>query len=240
MNKKRILFATIIFFLSVLQCRAIAETAANYMGDFCKHSNVDMEKCNIEKYEEIKLREFNGLVKRRGVILEFKLNNNQTARIKNETLLKDHSNANTMVEHHFVGYNKKVDCYIVANSYYEGGDFTLVSRKNGKKFHLQDYPNVSPDGRRIATVDMYDAYSNNELQIFNISDNGLNREFSLKPDEYWASGDVEWIDGDRIRVKKEVAENQTTRNCKYVFQYFYLVKTQNGWAIDKTKKRVEY
>jgi hypothetical protein len=235
MNKKRMLLIMVIFFLYILPCKSFGETANNYLTDFCKRRNMPNEKCNINKYEEVKIKECNDFVQRKGPALKFRLNNSQTINIKNVMLLEDQSNSSAMVEHYFIGYNKIIDYYIMANCYYEGGDFTLISRKNGKKYDIQDYPNFSPDNRRIVTIDMYDAYSNNELQILNISDNGLTKEFSLKPDEYWASGDVEWIDKDRIRVKKEVAENQTTRNPKYVFEYFYLVKTQKGWAIDKAR-----
>ncbi len=198
----------------------------------CKR-NTESERC-VRIIEQEKIEGSGGLVTRKGNTLEFKLKTGHDLRLPDVDLLEDQSNANSFVKYYFESYDNRIDHFIVRNSYFEGESFSVINRSNGVVYTLDAFPNVSPDNRRICTVDICDFMCKNELKIFTVSNRGITLEYSLHPEEYWASGDARWIDARTIQVRKEIAAKlPNSDDPDFVFKTFSLVLTPKGWKIQE-------
>lgn len=76
----------------------------------------------------------------------------------------------------------------------DGGNasFVILQRTNGRRFELPAEPKVSPDRARIATADFCASSCGNELAIWRVTKEGVQKELSWKPAEAWADAGVAW------------------------------------------------
>ena len=76
----------------------------------------------------------------------------------------------------------------------DGGNasFVVLQRTNGQRFDLPAEPKVSPDRARIATADFCASNCINELAIWRVTKDGIQKELSWKPPQPWTDAGVEW------------------------------------------------
>jgi hypothetical protein len=79
--------------------------------------------------------------------------------------------------------------------------FTLLQRANGRKVELPGEPVLAPDRQRIATADFCAEHCVNELAVWRVTREGVNRELVWKPAAAWAYATATWKDSDTIRVE---------------------------------------
>lgn len=79
--------------------------------------------------------------------------------------------------------------------------FVVLQRTNGRRFDLPAEPKVSPDRQRIATADFCAANCVNELAIWRVTKDGVQKELSWKPAEAWDDAGVAWKDAGVVAVE---------------------------------------
>jgi hypothetical protein len=70
--------------------------------------------------------------------------------------------------------------------------FIALQRTNGRRVDLPAEPKVSPDRTRLATADFCASNCVNELAIWRVSKDGVQKELFWKPDAAWDDAGVTW------------------------------------------------
>ena len=85
----------------------------------------------------------------------------------------------------------------------DGGNvsFAVLQRTNGRRFDLPAEPKVSPDRARIATADFCASNCENELTIWRVTKDGIQKELSWKPAQAWKDAGVEWKSASTVVVE---------------------------------------
>ena len=78
--------------------------------------------------------------------------------------------------------------------------FVVLQRTNGRRFDLPAEPKVSPDRQRIATADFCASNCVNELAIWRVTKDGVQKELSWKPADAWVDAGVAWKDAGIVVV----------------------------------------
>jgi hypothetical protein len=85
----------------------------------------------------------------------------------------------------------------------DGGDssFILLQRINGRRVDLPAEPKVSPDRARLATADFCASNCVNELAIWRVTKEGVQKELAWKPAQAWDDAGVSWRNADTVVVE---------------------------------------
>jgi len=112
--------------------------------------------------------------------------------------------------YNFEHYFASIDYYLLHVQYGEGNGWMLVNRKNGFKKNIIGEPYISPDGKRILTVnsDLIAGYSENGIELFSISGDTLKTEFQLDVDSWGATG-AKWLSDKKVIIEKEYFNSET-------------------------------
>ncbi|MEJ2184788.1 MAG: hypothetical protein P8Z36_02515 [Gemmatimonadota bacterium] len=129
--------------------------------------------------------------------------------------------------HTYRAYYPAIGYYLVAHYMYEGGQYLLVNRRNGRRQAVFGVPVLSPDSQRlaVANADLEAQYTPNVLQVWHVEPDGLRLEWQVRPDD-WGAENPQWIAADtlaftRIRLCDNVPCDQPAR----------LVRTEEGWRV---------
>lgn len=89
----------------------------------------------------------------------------------------------------------------------DGGSasFVLLQRTNGRRIVLPAEPKLSPDRARLATADFCASGCINELAIWRVTRDGVQKETSWKPGEAWDDAGVTWKDGGIVVIEYTAA-----------------------------------
>ena len=85
----------------------------------------------------------------------------------------------------------------------DGGNasFIALQRANGRRIDLPTEPKVSPDRTRLATADFCASHCVNELAIWRVTKEGVQKELAWKPAETWDDAGVAWKDAGTVVVE---------------------------------------
>ena len=85
----------------------------------------------------------------------------------------------------------------------DGGNasFIALQRANGRRIDLPAEPKVSPDRTRLATADFCASHCVNELAIWRVTKEGVQKELAWKPAETWDDAGVAWKDAGTVVVE---------------------------------------
>jgi hypothetical protein len=85
----------------------------------------------------------------------------------------------------------------------DGGNasFIALQRTNGRRIDLPAEPKVSPDRTRLATADFCASHCVNELAIWRVTKEGVQKELAWKPAETWDDAGVAWKDAGTVVVE---------------------------------------
>lgn len=85
----------------------------------------------------------------------------------------------------------------------DGGNasFIALQRTNGRRIDLPAEPKVSPDRARLATADFCASNCVNELAIWRVTKDGVQKELWWKPAEAWDDAGVRWKDPGTVVVE---------------------------------------
>jgi hypothetical protein len=85
----------------------------------------------------------------------------------------------------------------------DGGNasFIALQRANGRHVDLPAEPKISPDRARLATADFCASNCVNELAIWRVKKDGVQKELTWKPTQAWDDAGVSWKDSDTVVVE---------------------------------------
>jgi hypothetical protein len=131
---------------------------------------------------------------RKGKILSVKIKEDEILEFVNKSLAGDASEF-----YFYIDYIEEIKLHMIHLSKYEGGVYLGIHHPTGQRIQLVDFPEVSPDGKRIATS--YHCpemnYCKNGVQIFSVSEKGLERELELTE---WKGSDPVWLGNNEISL----------------------------------------
>lgn len=89
----------------------------------------------------------------------------------------------------------------------DGGNasFIALQRTNGRRIDLPAEPKVSPDRMHLATADFCASNCVNELAIWRVSKDGVQKELWWKPAQAWDDAGVTWKDPGTVVVEYTAA-----------------------------------
>jgi hypothetical protein len=79
--------------------------------------------------------------------------------------------------------------------------FVFLQRTNGRRQDLPAEPKLSPDRARIATADFCASSCLNELAVWRVTKDGVQKELSWKPAQPWEDAGVAWKDAGTLVVE---------------------------------------
>ena len=85
----------------------------------------------------------------------------------------------------------------------DGGNasFIALQRTNGRRVDLPAEPKISPDRTRLATADFCASNCVNELAIWRVTKDGVQKELAWKPAQAWDDAGVTWKDAGTLVVE---------------------------------------
>ena len=228
--------AFIVFFivLLVLVQSALATTFFTATKEFCPGINNSL-RC-AESIERSRLPKNKGFVERKGNKLRLYLSNRHVVELRNltheecaktEHIKSKNAGINDICHYTFWDFFRSVDYYLVFNQYWEGIGFSLVNRKTGRMFLIDDFPNLSLNNKRFITVDIGDAYTNDRIQIWKFISSGISLEWTYVPTGNWIGTDAEWIDDRSIRITYHIPGEKD----ELVKKYFIVMLDAKGWKV---------
>ena len=139
-------------------------------------------------------------------------------------------NTNAVMHYNFSMYMEDVEYLLFRLSYYEDNEGLLININNGKQYKIpDDIPHVSPDKKRLVVAHSDEASTAIGIKIFRILPEGLNLEWSGKPNTYdyqfhsWGSNEIVKLNGQNI-IPKEQRSGQII--------YF----TPEGWKVKNAEE----
>lgn len=164
-----------------------------YLEDICEGIQNSLE---CFKAVETKVLQDGVPARRDGNILSIVVQKNKMIEFK------DHPSQGENSEYfNYIDYQVEPKIHIIQYSKYEGGHLLGVHSPTGQIIRLLDYPEISPNGKKLAAALFCpdSNYCENGLQIYKISKKGIQEEFSLKSSN-WTGSDPVWIDEDSISL----------------------------------------
>jgi hypothetical protein len=131
----------------------------------------------------------------------------------------------------FIEYMKEYGYYLIARSYYEGGDYIMINEKTGKETAINSLPIVSPDKSRfaIATMGGEAGYIPDEIQVYRFSDTDIIVEYKCDKMD-WGPSDIQWIGNNKLKVLKNVTDESGTYGVIPPIPV-KLVRSANKWVL---------
>jgi len=84
--------------------------------------------------------------------------------------------------------------------------FVLLQRANGRRQDLPAEPKLSPDRARLATADFCPSSCVNELAVWRVTKDGVEKELAWKPARPWSDAGVKWKSPDTLVVEYTAAD----------------------------------
>jgi hypothetical protein len=95
----------------------------------------------------------------------------------------------------------EINTVVLYTSDGEKVSFTLVQRTSGRKTELPGEPLLAPDRQRIATADFCAEHCVNEIAVWRVARDGVQRELYWKPAPAWSEASVSWKDAETIAIE---------------------------------------
>lgn len=124
-----------------------------------------------------------------------------------------------------------VGFYLLEAVYYEGGNFVLVSAKDGALTHILGEPVFSADRSRFLSVsmDLEAGYSPTALQVWRVDEAGLVKEYEYYP-EAWGPSDPEWVTDGEVAFTRNVLTFDD-EDVPYAQTRARLLRVDDAWTL---------
>jgi hypothetical protein len=149
--------------------------------------------------EQQQLPRLPGLAKRDGTVLTVNLYPTGTTTF---TDVEDGPNARWYSLWDVLDSINAVVLYTTTN---DTASFTLLQRRTNRRFSLPSEPILSPDKQRLVTADICVKNCSNEITVWRISGDGLQKELVWAPGSDWIDAGVQWRDADTLSLEYSVA-----------------------------------
>jgi hypothetical protein len=107
-----------------------------------------------------------------------------------------------IVKRFFVRFIPALNSYLIMNTYYENGDFSLINRLTGKETLIYGEPVISPDGHLVIcyNADVMTSESANGFQILSVNKDWLHILWT-KDIQHWGPEECRWQDNSTIYIR---------------------------------------
>ena len=128
-------------------------------------------------------------VKRDSLKLAFHLRNGADSVLINDTT----EGWSNYIDYSYIESCKDIDYWLLGIGYYEGSQYLIVDRENGKKIWIWGMPVYSPDNKHFVTYscDLEAGYDSNGFQLFEIRNNKAIHKWS-KIIRDWGPIEIRW------------------------------------------------
>ena len=106
-------------------------------------------------------------------------------------------------------YMSEINAVVLYTTDGDGANFTLLQRATGRKTELPSDPKLSPDRARLVTADFCETRCVNELAVWRVTKDGVQKEWTWKPKETWIDAAASWKNDDTVAIDYTVAGTTT-------------------------------
>jgi len=83
--------------------------------------------------------------------------------------------------------------------------FTLLQRATNRRIELPAEPQLSPDRQRLVTADICPKACSNEIAVWRVTREGVQKELAWTPGPTWIDAAAKWRDADALTIDYVVA-----------------------------------
>lgn len=105
-------------------------------------------------------------------------------------------------------YFDRINAALLYTSEGDSITFTLLQRSSGRIYELPTEPKLSPDRQRLVTADFCESRCVNELAVWQVTSDGVRKEYSWKPAQRWTDAAAAWKDVDTLVIEYTPAGGQ--------------------------------
>ena len=87
--------------------------------------------------------------------------------------------------------------------------FTLLQRTTNRRYELPTEPQLSPDRQRLVTADVCGPRCTNEIALWRITREGIQKELAWSPDPSWIDASAKWKDDQTLVIEYSVGAAAT-------------------------------
>lgn len=189
------------------------------LDDLCKNSSNSYECAQIiEKYQ---IPYYSNFVKRTNQKLTLAIDNGSNLVLENNDKEEDG------IWYSFRDYMENINSYIIDIQYYEGGEYYLINKFDGKKIIVPGMIKIAPDNLHFVSynLDLEAEYSPNGFVIYKLINNTYIKEYESFTNN-WGPSNIRWISNNEIEVEKmQLKNNQLSVTGKINYEL-----KNNTWA----------
>jgi hypothetical protein len=152
------------------------------------------------RIEELQLKRLPNLAVRDGDVLKVSLYPSGFAEFRDTVTLQG---GRTYALWDFINEINAVVLFVTNDG---NASFVLLQRANGRRFELPAEPKLSPDRARIATADFCATSCVNELAVWRVTKDGVQKELVWKPARPWSDAGVTWKSTETLIVEYTAAD----------------------------------
>jgi hypothetical protein len=83
----------------------------------------------------------------------------------------------------------------------ESTTFVLLQRTTNRRIELPTEPQLAPDRQRLVTADVCETRCSNEIAIWRVTREGINKELMWSPGAAWIDAAAKWKDADTLSIE---------------------------------------
>ena len=149
--------------------------------------------------EEVQLKRLPNLAVRDGAALRVSLYPSGTA------ILADTEALNGGRSYSLWDYISELNAVVLYTTDGDDVSFTVLQRASGRKTELPSDPKVSPDRAYIVTADFCEKRCVNELALWRVTRDAIQKALTWKPREAWADAVANWKTPQTVAIEYSVA-----------------------------------
>jgi hypothetical protein len=184
------------------------------------------------RFSEAKcLERLTGLASRRDEVLQLSLLNGRTKIfVDNDSACFRGDTSNCLVTT-LSGYYPTLQAFVLERSAYESRKVAYVSRRAGEMITLDDYPRLSPNGKRFVAVAASEAWEvENDIALFSTEVDPPKLIWRYKAANYEMWYFVGWDGEDRIKLQVTMWVGKELKTLDAD-----AVRANTGWQLNKPK-----
>lgn len=106
-------------------------------------------------------------------------------------------------------YISEINAVVLYTTDGDDVSFTLLQRATGRRTDLPSEPRLSQDRARLVTADFCATRCVNELAVWRVTRDSIQKEWIWKPPEAWSDATATWKSPDVVAIEYTVAATQT-------------------------------
>jgi hypothetical protein len=106
-------------------------------------------------------------------------------------------------------YLDSINAVLLYTTAGEKVSFTLLQRTTNRRYELPTEPQVSPDQQRLVTADVCGPRCTNEVAVWRVTRDGIQKELAWSADPGWIDASAKWKSSETLVIEYSVGEAAT-------------------------------